>query len=140
MQRRHILAAVVVALGAGTALPSLAQPRDERDDHHDRRGPEYRDRDAREYGHREGPVEARRGHGEWEREMRGRSYVGARGPEWHRGGRIPAEYRDHVYVVNNWRAHRLAPPPRGYEWVQVGPDYVLVTVRTGVIAQIVVIG
>lgn len=132
MQRRHILAAALVTMGVGTALPSLAQPRD------DHRGPEQRD--GREYGRREGPVEARRGHGEWEREMRGRAYVGARGPEWHRGGHIPREYRDHVYVVNDWRAHRLAPPPRGYEWVQVGPDYVLVTVRTGVIAQIVVIG
>jgi Ni/Co efflux regulator RcnB len=63
---------------------------------------------------------------------------GARGPEWHRGGHIPAAYRDRVYAVNDWRMHRLAPPPRGYQWVQVGPDYVLVTVRTGVIAQIVV--
>jgi Ni/Co efflux regulator RcnB len=41
-------------------------------------------------------------------------------------------------VVNDWRMHRLAPPPRGYQWVQVGPDYVLVTIGTGVIAQIVV--
>ena len=65
-------------------------------------------------------------------------YYGARGPEWHRGGHIPDAYRDRVYVVNDWRMHRLAPPPRGYQWVQVGPDYVLVMVRTGVIAQIVV--
>ena len=54
------------------------------------------------------------------------------------GGRIPFAYRDRAYVVSDWRLHRLAPPPRGYEWVQVGPDYVLVAVRTGIIAQIIV--
>ena len=132
MQRRHILAASIIALGAGSALPSLAQPRE------DRRGPEHRD--AREPVRREGPVQPERGRGQWEREMRGPEHVGARGPEWHRGGHIPREYRDHVVVVNDWRAHRLAAPPRGYEWVRVGPDYVLVAVRTGVIAQIVVMG
>lgn len=129
MQRRHILATALVAVGMGSALPALAQPRD------DRRGPDHSD--ARDPGRREAPVPAERGHGQWEREMREPAHVGARGPGWHRGGHIPAEYRDHVYVVNDWRAHRLAPPPRGYEWVQVGPDYVLVAVRTGVIAQIV---
>lgn len=134
MQRRHVLAATIAAIGMGTALPSLAQPRD------DRRGPEHRDGRDREPVRREGPVHAERGRGQWEREMREPAHVGARGPEWHRGARIPAEYRDHVYVVNNWRAHRLAAPPRGYEWVQVGPDYVLVAVRTGVIAQIIVMG
>ena len=132
MQRRHILAATVVAIGMGSALPSLAQPRDDRHD------PEHRD--GHEQTRRERPVQADRGRGQWEHEMRGPQHVGARGPEWHRGGSIPAEYRDHVYVVHDWRAHRLAAPPRGYEWVQVGPDYVLVAVRTWSIAQIIVMG
>jgi len=31
--------------------------------------------------------------------------------------------------------HRLSAPPRGYHWVQVGADYALVAVATGVILQ-----
>lgn len=58
--------------------------------------------------------------------------------EWRRGGRVPAEYRGRNYVVNDWRAYRLQPPPRGYQWVGVGGDYVLAAVASGLIMQIVV--
>jgi Ni/Co efflux regulator RcnB len=61
---------------------------------------------------------------------------GARGPEWHRGGRLPQTYRSHQYVVNDWHGHHLNAPPRGYQWVQVGNDYVLAAVATGIIAQL----
>ncbi len=75
----------------------------------------------------------------WRRSERQDHYVyGARGPEWHRGGHIPLQYRSHQYVVNDWRAHRLDAPPRGYEWVQVGGDYVMVAIATGVIAQLLI--
>jgi Ni/Co efflux regulator RcnB len=63
-------------------------------------------------------------------------YYGARGPEWHRGGRLPQTYRSHQYVVNDWRGHHLSAPPRGYQWVQVGNDYVLAAIATGIIAQL----
>lgn len=61
------------------------------------------------------------------------------GPQhnWYRGSRVPPMYRSHHYVVNNWRHHHLAAPPRGYHWVQNGPDYLLIAIGTGVIAQIV---
>ncbi len=52
-----------------------------------------------------------------------------------RGGRLPDEYRSRQYVVDDWRAHRLSRPPRGYHWVQVGADYVLVGVATGIILE-----
>lgn len=60
------------------------------------------------------------------------------GPDhnFYRGGRLPAYYRGHEYVVDDWRAHRLSAPPRGYHWVQVGADYVLVAIATGIIASI----
>lgn len=60
------------------------------------------------------------------------------GPEhsFHRGGRLPPEYRNRQYVVENWRDHRLSAPPRGYHWVQVGGDYVLVAIATGIILQL----
>jgi Ni/Co efflux regulator RcnB len=57
--------------------------------------------------------------------------------KFHRGDRLSAEYRHRQYVVDNWRIHHLSPPPRGYHWVQTGPDYVLVAITTGIIAQIV---
>ena len=57
--------------------------------------------------------------------------------EWRRGGRVPAEYRGHQYVVNDWRGHHLQQPQRGYQWVGVGGDFVLAAVATGLIAQII---
>lgn len=57
--------------------------------------------------------------------------------DFYRGQRLSAEYRRHEYIVDNWRYHRLSAPPRGYHWVQTGPDYVLVAIASGIIAQIV---
>jgi len=56
--------------------------------------------------------------------------------EFHRGDRLPAEYRHRQYVVDDWRGHHLSAPPRGYHWVQTGGDYVLVAIATGVILQL----
>ncbi len=60
------------------------------------------------------------------------------GPDhnFYRGGRLPAQYRGREYVVNDWRGHHLRHPPRGYHWVQTGPDFVLVAITTGIIASI----
>ena len=55
---------------------------------------------------------------------------------WRRGDRLPSEYRTRQYVVDDWRGHRLSAPPRGYQWVQAGGDYVLVAIATGIIASI----
>ena len=56
--------------------------------------------------------------------------------QFYRGDRLPAEYHHRQYVVDNWRAYNLSAPPRGYHWVQVGGDYVLVAIATGVILQL----
>ena len=88
---------------------------------HDRRGDRVEHRDRFEHRDRREDV----------------YYYGARGPEWHRGGRLPAQYRERQYVVDNWRAHHLNAPPRGYHWVQVGNDYVLAAIATGVIASLI---
>jgi Ni/Co efflux regulator RcnB len=55
---------------------------------------------------------------------------------FYRGGRLPSQYRDHRYVVNDWRGHHLSAPPRGYQWVQTGDDFVLAAIATGVIASV----
>lgn len=39
-------------------------------------------------------------------------------------------------MVSHWEEHHLRRPPRGYEWVQVGGDYVLVAIASGIIADI----
>ena len=79
--------------------------------------------DYRNYGYRDGGY---RGHG------RG---VGP-SHSWYRGDRVPYQYRGHNYVVDDWRGHHLYAPPRGYQWVQSGGDYLLVAVATGIIASI----
>ena len=56
--------------------------------------------------------------------------------QFYRGGRLPTEYHNRQYVVDDWRGHRLSAPPRGYHWVQTGGDYVLVAIATGVILQL----
>jgi Ni/Co efflux regulator RcnB len=52
------------------------------------------------------------------------------------GTRLPPQYRNYNYVVNDWRGHRLNQPPPGYYWVQTGADYVLVAIATGLIVQL----
>jgi Ni/Co efflux regulator RcnB len=105
---------------------------------------------AGEHGNRDGE---RRGHGNpHQRQDHGRDEAqfdqrdgrwnerrpdyNARGPEFRRGGYISREYRDRAYEVN-YREHELSPPPRGHRWVQVGADYVLIAIATGVIANII---
>lgn len=64
-------------------------------------------------------------------------YYQARGPEFQRGRYIPHEYRNRQYVVVNPHQHRLYAPPRGQQWVQVGGDYVLVAIATGLIVNLI---
>ena len=63
-----------------------------------------------------------------------------RGPvphrDWHRGDRLPPDYRGPKYVVDDWRGYELQPPPAGYQWVQVNGDFVLAAIATGVIASV----
>ena len=111
---------------------SRSEQRGDRDRHghdSDRRDVDRRDRqDNRNfYGHR----------GYDRHDVRSERSYGARGPYFYRGGRIPQEYRTRQYVVNDWQEHRLDAPPRGQQWVQVGSDYALIAIATGIIAQLV---
>lgn len=68
----------------------------------------------------------------------GPDYAHGDGPhDWRRGDRLPDDYRDRQYVVEDYRGYGLHQPPRGYHWVGVNGDYVLAAIATGVIAQIV---
>ena len=67
-------------------------------------------------------------------------YRGERGVgpnhSYYRGSYLPPQYRTRHYVVDDWRGHRLSAPPRGYQWVQNGGDYILVAIATGVILNL----
>lgn len=147
--KRSTFTAALLALALGVpATGASAQPRhhehdrdrrdgrrDGRDDHGGWRGP---DRDDRHHGHDRGRP-PHHGH-------RGPPHHAHRGPpphahgrpphHWRRGERLPPAYRARYYVVDDWRGHRLQRPPRGHHWVQVGADYVLIAIATGVIAQV----
>lgn len=116
--KKFTICGVALTLALSTALV-WAQPKD-RDD---RRG---------------GPPPHAQGHGHGPKHPHPDRGRGA-GPDhrFHKGDRLPSEWRGRQHVVNDWHAHHLKRPPRGYHWVQTGTDYVLVAIATGVIAQII---
>jgi len=108
---------------------------EQRDDRHDRRDDRHDRRDDR-HDRRDHRYDARQ-------DYRPGSHFDRNGyqprpAEWRRGGRLPPEYRNHNYVVNDYRAYRLQAPPRGYQWIGVGGEFALAAIATGVIAQIIV--
>jgi Ni/Co efflux regulator RcnB len=147
MKNKMIARAMIAVMLAGS-LPAMAQDRDYRDHRDDRAQEQRRDerRDERR-DYRNAQREERRDYRDDRREAR-RDYRddrraerhGARGAgprhDLYRGQRLPSNYHNRQYVVDNWRAHRLSAPPRGYHWVQVGGDYVLAAVATGIIASV----
>jgi len=138
MNMKKILCGIVAA-SMGLSSVSFAQPsrhdgrRDGREARHDARDARHDVRDARR-----DLRDAREHRRDVRQERReARYYDNARGPEFRRGGHLPPELRDRHYVVSDWRRHRLTAPPRGYQWVQVGPDYVLAAIATGIIATLI---
>ena len=135
MKNKTIARAMIAVMLAGS-LPAMAQDRGYRD-HRDERAQErreYRDerREARR-DYRDDRRDERRAYKDGYRDAR----RGA-GPrhDLYRGQRLPSSYHNRQYVVDNWRAHRLSAPPRGHHWVQVGGDYVLAAIATGIIASV----
>ena len=90
--------------------------------------------DRRDQGRANGNEHRNQGRATAEERREGRG-VG-RNHEFYRGDRLPAEYRHRQYVVDDWRGHNLSAPPRGYQWVQSGGDYVLIAIATGIIAEL----
>ncbi|MCS0503054.1 RcnB family protein [Ancylobacter mangrovi] len=54
--------------------------------------------------------------------------------QWSRGKRLPAGYRQNV--VTDYRRYHLAPPPRGYKWVRVNNEYLMIGIVSGLISSI----
>jgi Ni/Co efflux regulator RcnB len=154
---RTLICSVAIASIGFAAIPSFAQPRQEarediregrqdrreatRDIREGRRDLRQADtpREAREARQdiREGRSDRREARSDVRDARQDLRYYNARSPEFRRGGRLPVYLRNNTYVVSDWRGHRLTAPPRGYHWVQVGPDYVLVAITTGIIASLI---
>lgn len=67
-------------------------------------------------------------------------YVAPRGyyvQTWHRGDRLPREYCDSRYYVNDYNRYQLYAPPRGHHWVRVNNDVLLTAVATGAVVAVV---
>ncbi len=126
------VAAAIMAMIMSTGGSAFAQGKSDRDDHKGNRDDRGHQNQSQRNGHqdwRDNPGHAKQAQ---RRDERGA------GPNhsYHRGDRLPAEYRHRQYVVNDWRSHRLSAPPRGYHWVQTGGDYVLVAIASGIILQL----
>ncbi|SMG53897.1 RcnB family protein [Paraburkholderia susongensis] len=57
--------------------------------------------------------------------------------DWHNGQRVPNEYRNHNFMLDDWRGHGLKAPPRGHRWLGINGDYVLVSTNNWAISTIV---
>ncbi|MFP3799851.1 RcnB family protein [Paraburkholderia sp. SIMBA_027] len=129
MYRKAVASALICSL-FGVSAVVYAQP-------HQDGGPDGQGHPGASHGAPHGAPHGNPGHGA---PMHDASISRPGGPvphnDWHKGDRIPPEYRDRNYVVDDWRGHGLSAPPRGYHWVGVNGDYVLAAVATGVIASV----
>ncbi|CAB3767199.1 hypothetical protein LMG29542_05547 [Paraburkholderia humisilvae] len=57
--------------------------------------------------------------------------------DWHKGQQVPREYRDHNFMLDNWKDHKLTAPPRGQQWLGVNGDYVLVNRNNWKVVKVV---
>lgn len=134
MNKKTVLSAILaIAMASGGAAFAQGNSRhDERGDRDDRaRHEQPQRRDHRDNRDHRGPDRRDdRAHDNHDRRGAGPNN------SFHRGERLPAQYRGRQYVVDDWRGHHLSAPPRGYHWVQTGGDYLLVAVASGVILQL----
>jgi Ni/Co efflux regulator RcnB len=134
MKKSRIVAALLCASMGLAATASFAQPAPGGPDqyHGDQRGPNDHGGPGQQ-GH--GPAMNMNDH----QPPHGPEHAdnGPHHPDWRKGQRLSNDYRDRQYVVDNWHEHGLRQPPRGYQWVGVGGDYLLVAVASGIISQVI---
>lgn len=56
---------------------------------------------------------------------------------WRRGDRFPVGY-GRAFGPSDYARHGLYAPPRGYQWVQAGNDFLLTALATGVILDVLI--
>jgi Ni/Co efflux regulator RcnB len=116
--KRLLLTMSIAALLLSSAAAFAKPPGHDKHDRDDRSGYYDHDRD-RDRGHHDN------GH-----------HYGQMKKAYRHGDYVPVVYMEPRYYVQDYRAYRLAPPPRGYRWVRPDNDrYLLVEIATGVISQ-----
>jgi Ni/Co efflux regulator RcnB len=141
MKRLFAATALTVALISGVVTTAQADNRD----HHERRYDNRQDRHDSRHDRRDD-----RRDGNWNRSHGFRHYDGRgynRGyyvrpsgyyyRSWGYGDHLPRAYYGRRYIVNDYYAYRLRPPPRGYHWVRVDHDVVLAAIASGVVVSAV---
>ena len=115
---------------------------------HDRRDDHRRyERDYRSYDHDRHSWDRRDayragywdGRGDQRRYDRGR-YNPPRGyhvRHWRHGDYLPRAYYSSGYVVRDYHAYHLSPPPHGHHWVRVNNDVVLAAIASGLVVSVV---
>ncbi|MGH8237874.1 MAG: RcnB family protein [Steroidobacteraceae bacterium] len=129
--------ALALTLFGGVVTTAQADHRDR--DRYDSRHDRHDDRDDRRYDRRD-----------WDRNYGfrhydSRRYVTARYVRpsgyhyrsWRYGDHLPRAYYGRRYIVSDYYAYRLRPPPRGYHYVRVDHDVVLAAIATGVVVSAV---
>lgn len=117
---------------AQTSVAGVQLAQRDREDRRDRANDRRRDRDRS--NNRNRARNDRRNPNAY-RERYPRAHVGR--PHWSRGDRLYRDYRGSRYYVNDWQRYNLRRPPRGYRWVRVDNDYILVAITTGIIMDII---
>jgi Ni/Co efflux regulator RcnB len=140
MNMKTTLIASLIALTLTASGSALAQRNDHGNDHNDRNYQSQHESNDRHDN--DGRHDSTRGNDNNYRNDDARHYrrddTRGGGPrhDMRRGQRLSQEYRSNRYVVSDWRARHLSAPPRGQHWVRAGNDYVLATIATGIIAQV----
>ena len=130
MKRIVAATALALALISGVVTTAQADNRDRYDHRYDRNDRHDRNDWDRSHGFR---------HYDGRRFERGR-YVRPHGyyyRSWHYGDYLPRAYYGRRYIVNDYYAYRLRPPPRGYYWVRVDDDVVLAAIASGLVVSAV---
>ena len=136
IQAMAVCSTVSVAL---LAVPAFGQNRDDRRDDRNNQSPSYQSNgsgDRRDQNNDRNNQGYRNDSNRYDMNRNGDRHDGyVRHDEWRRGYRLRHEDWDRGQRVNDWRAHQLRRPPRGYEWRQLDGNYVLGSINTGVISM-----
>lgn len=134
MKRFFAATALSLALISGVVTTAQADNRDRHERRYDDRYDRRDDRHDHDWDRSHGFS-----HYDGRRFDRGR-YVRPSGyyyRSWRYGDQLPRGYYSRRYVVNNYYAYHLRPPPRGYHWVRVDNDVVLAAIAGGLVVQAV---
>jgi Ni/Co efflux regulator RcnB len=134
--KKFLTAAVALSIVA-SAGAATAQPGQQRADQHQQQGHNDQGRHDNDRHDQRGDNNNYERHAA--KRYKANRYQPPRGyqaRQWHRGDKLPANYRGRAYQVD-YRHYGLSAPPRGYQYVRVNNDVVLTAVATGVVASVI---